>query len=862
MVGDRLGRYVIEERIGAGGMGTVYRARDPQLQRTVAIKVVTRAPEGDEKAAALAEARAASALNHPNICTVHEVGEQGSVAYIVAEFIEGRSLAQLIPHAGLPPETVIRYGIQIADALAHAHDHGVIHRDLKSSNVVIAKDGRAKVLDFGLARRVSTALAGAETHSKSAETDAGPLAGTLAYMPPEQLLGQPGDPRGDVWSLGVLLYEMASGTLPFRGRNQFELTAAILRGAPEHLPPHVPPMVRQIIARCLAKEPDQRYQRASEARAALEAVHSDFALEAAAVPRSTPRRLPWAIVAGVAVVVATVALVLLLPRARRQPDAPWMHTAEAGHLVRLLSSDTHQFRPAISPDGQLVAYTAQDATGHADLFVRQTSGGRPVQLTDDEAHETTPAFSSDGQRVAFARRRVRDEQPEACIMPALGGDVRCVVRGVITPAWSPSGDRLAFVRPAGSGNPFELVTVGADGADPVVLLRGDGAYPFLRNPSWSPDGRSLAVVRGSGGIAGELWLVPSAGGPPRRVSNDPAMVSSDWPVFTPDGAGLVHSSNRGGATNIWVQPLDGRAPVRLTTGPGPDERPTVARDGTIAFVNSRWRSALILYDLVTRQLRTLATHTPFMWGPAFSPDGRRIAFSRSEVDGSWHLWTIATNETTPSKLTETPLSELYPRFTPDGAWVLYQTWAPPRSVWRVPVAGGAPERLAHIDGGGAAYADVSPDGRWIAYTREEGDAERIYIVGVGGGPSRLLLPSRGTVPRWSPDGRRIAFSPDRSRLSGIFVVDAGGGTPARLAEDGGWPVWWPDGRKVAYVGMATDDSQELRVVPVDGGPWRRLEGLHFRGVNHPFDISRDGRRVVTSNAELVSDEIWLLQPLR
>ena len=290
MIGERIGRYLIEERVGAGGMGTVYRARDPQLQRTVAIKVVTRSPAGDDMAAALAEARAASALNHPNICTVHEVGEHGSLAYIVEEYVEGRPLSEIVPHDGLPAESVVRHGIQIADALAHAHDHGIVHRDLKSSNVVIARDGRPKVLDFGLARRVSTGSSEEETRSGSADTGSDRIAGTLAYMAPEQLVGAPGDPRSDIWSLGVLLYEMARGALPFHGRNQFDMTASILRSPPEPLPPRVPPTLRAIIARCLAKEPDQRYQRASEARSALEAIQSNFGSPVLAEPEQTTRR--------------------------------------------------------------------------------------------------------------------------------------------------------------------------------------------------------------------------------------------------------------------------------------------------------------------------------------------------------------------------------------------------------------------------------------------------------------------------------------------------------------------------------------------------------------------------------------------
>ncbi|HXH06389.1 MAG TPA: protein kinase [Vicinamibacterales bacterium] len=857
MIGERIGRYLVEERLGAGGMGTVYRAHDPQLRRAVAIKIVSRTVAGDEKSAALAEARAASSLSHPNICTVYEVGEAGPLAYIVSEFIEGRPLSELIPPGGLPAETVVRYGIQIADALAHAHDRGIVHRDLKSSNVVVGRDGRAKVLDFGLARRVPVAGADEETGLGTRETDAARFAGTLACMAPEQLVGQPADARSDIWALGVLLYEMASGELPFQGRTRFELTAAVLRAPPEPLPAHVPPMLRAIIARALVKEPLQRYERASELRAALEAIQSDFTHRIPAVPPPR-RRVRSAVAAAVFVALAATAL-LLMARLRRDPWARWSRIAESGQLTLLLASDTEQLAPVISPDARLIAYTTEDASGRTDLYVRQITGGRPIRLTEDEAREAGPRFSPDGEMVAFARRRVPADDPEVCLAPALGGDLRCVFAPAAMPDWSPAGDRLAFLRPERPGQPVALVTARIDGSDARVLLQGDGVYPFLISPVWSPDGRHIAVVRGTGGAHRELWLVPAAGGAPRRLSTDPASVFSESPAFTADGRGLIHSSNRGGATNIWVLPLDGGAPIRLTAGPGPDESPSVARDGTVVFVNSRWRNALLVYDLVASTVRTLARHAPAIWGPAFSPDGRHVLFSRAEVDGSWHLWTIDTAGGEPARLTDTPHGEVYPRYTPDGRWVLFHTWSSPRSIWRVRAAGGPSERLAHL-GEDVAFADVSPDGRWIAFVRTEPDAERIYVAGLEGGTPRRLLAGAATVPRWSPDGRRIAFSPHRGFASGIFVVDVEGGTPRRLTARGGWPVWWPDGESIAYLEVGPHGSQELYRVPAAGGAARRLELVRYRTTNFPFDVSRDGRRLVTSTAEHVRDEIWMLRP--
>jgi TolB-like protein/Tfp pilus assembly protein PilF len=309
VLGQQLGHYRILEKIGAGGMGEVYRAHDEQLDRDVALKVLPAHTLTDETARArlLREARAAAALNHPHICTIHEVGEAGGQAYIAMELVEGKPLSALVPGQGLPVETVLRFGSQIADALAHAHERRIVHRDLKSANVVITPEGRAKVLDFGLAKRISgEELAEATTQSQASLTQAGALIGTVPYMAPEQLRGQPADARSDVWALGVVLYEMATGRRPFQGQTSFELSSAILNQAPPPLA--VPTPLGAVIERCLAKEPGQRYQQGSEVRAALEAVQSGAAIPAWPAWKYALSRRRWlALAAALAAVFAVVA---------------------------------------------------------------------------------------------------------------------------------------------------------------------------------------------------------------------------------------------------------------------------------------------------------------------------------------------------------------------------------------------------------------------------------------------------------------------------------------------------------------------------------------------------------------------------
>jgi serine/threonine protein kinase len=315
MMGPALGSYTIIEKIGAGGMGVVYRARDERLGRDVALKVLPAEMLADHTAQArlLNEARTASVLNHPHICTIYEVGEANGQTYIALEHIEGLPLSQRIPSGGLPILTLLRYAIQIADALAHAHERGIVHRDLKSSNVMITLDGRAKVLYFGVSNRLLKDDLDQATRSRESLTGTGTVGGTLHYLSPEVLRGELADVRSDLWALGVLVYEMATGGLPFQGQTGYELSSAILSEAPASLPLRLPAGLRAIIERCLAKERGERYQRAGEVRAALEAIQSDTASAPlpAAVAAAPSRRVfsrRWLQATGAAIVAGLVIL--------------------------------------------------------------------------------------------------------------------------------------------------------------------------------------------------------------------------------------------------------------------------------------------------------------------------------------------------------------------------------------------------------------------------------------------------------------------------------------------------------------------------------------------------------------------------
>ena len=386
----------------------VYRARDERLGREVALKVLPTSQTADPvaKARMLREAQTASSLNHPHICHIYEIGEAGGHSFIAMELVEGRPLSGAIPQGGLPMDAVLRYGEQMADALEHAHTRNVLHRDIKSSNVVVTPEGRVKILDFGLAKRVSEDIANEATLSQvSPLTQAGAIAGTLSYLAPEVLSGHPADARSDLWALGVVLYEMASGTLPFQGRTSFEATSAILRESPKPLPPRVPPGLRSVIQRCLAKEPAQRYQRASEVRAALEALGSGVTpvAAAAAAPTfgqaaETERGQPtWTWVLGGIVLLAAAFLIWdnffsahsrspkppEPPRTTEVPKAASTASAPATNAIGTLSGE---MRPSPNPE-------ANEYVARALLFLHGRFDPARARPLIDRALELDPKFA-------------------------------------------------------------------------------------------------------------------------------------------------------------------------------------------------------------------------------------------------------------------------------------------------------------------------------------------------------------------------------------------------------------------------------------------------------------------------------------
>ncbi len=862
-------------------MGVVYKAEDMRLGRAVALKFL---PEDQITSNVVLErfrreARTASALNHPNICTLHDIAEHDGRPFITMELLEGQTLQQRINGRALDVADILELGSQIADALNAAHGKGIIHRDIKSGNIFVTDRGSAKILDFGLAKPLShqpdhTTPGTAPTTPPESLTSHGATLGTVAYMSPEQARGDELDGRTDLYSLGIVLYQMATGKLPFVGKTWAVVFESILNHSPEpvsNLNPGLPAELERIVNKAMEKDRQVRYQNASDLQADLMRLKrdSDNALSATgpiAVAETMGHRIPasrqgsgrYIGIAGLLVFLLTGGVFALWYAWQPGPEparVPWADLAINARLTQVDTDQQRAFNPAISPDGKMLVYVSETSDGRVDLFARRTAGGPPIQLTDNDDRESLPIYSPDGEQIAFSRRNADSGKLQICIVPALGGRVVPVVRDASCPAWSPDGRRLAYLQESGDGV-TQLVTAGIDGSRPRTLLTETGDYPFLRDVAWSGDGNHIAVIRSDGGIAGEIWLVPVDGGPPRCLHDDPDDVYSQDPVFTPDGLGLIHSSNRGGATNIWFLPLDGGLPIRLTTGPGFDVSPSVANDGTVTFVNMRWRNELLSYELESGTSRTLSVHSHFIWGPTVSPDGIDVAFSRGEVDGSWHIWTVPLSGGTSRRLTSTDQGELYPRYTIDGHSLTYNSWAQPRRIWRIPRDGGPATLLTNQN---ASLGELSPDGKQLVFSRMATDSDRIWIRQLDDDREQLLVDQPGSVPVWSRDGKWIAFGRDRGYAGGIFVVRPDGSDLRRLADTGGWPVWWPDSQSVGYLTVGADGGQQIFRVGLDGSPAERIEGPRFSGTNYPFAITPDGTQMVTSNRVHLTDEIWLMR---
>jgi len=873
-------RYELLEMIGAGGMGEVYRARDTRLDRDVAVKFLP--PWLREDPHALRrfhrEAHAAAALNHPNILAVHDLVLLNGAACIVCELLEGRTLREELSAGRLALADVFAYSTQILDGLVAAHEKGIVHRDLKPENVFITDDGPLKILDFGLAR-----LTNPSPHDDSAPTTSvtnrGEVLGTPAYMSPEQAQAEAVDARSDIFSFGVLLYEMLAGERPFAGQTHASVVSAILRDTPraiEELNPAVPRELSRLIRRCLQKDPRLRFQNTRDLRNELIEIGQEWqagGLLAVAAPLPAVRR-PWLyLLGGVLLVVAIGAVAWVAGM------GDWVRARMAGAPtergeglidapVAVTTAPGWEAQPSLSPDGSVAAYVSNES-GQTDVWTVGVAGGNRAQITSDAAIEHRPSWFPDGTAIVFASNRGGSWSIWRAPAP-LGGSPSLVLEDGREPAVSPDGTRIAFVRPDREGcRRIHLAEAGVPSSARRLVPVTRGPCRDESWPAWSPDGREIV-------FAGDrrLWVASLSGGDPRSVTDQGEYDVE--PVWA-DQRTILFSSFRKGTYALWRVPASQLAPPeRLTTGAGPERSPSVSQDGRRLAFSSFWENFdLVIRDMKTGQEEAYGT-TRNEISPQFSPDGQSVLFAVDRQAGSGtelRLQPLASWKPSgpASQLTVDSGSSSSPQFSPDGKWIAYyRVLDGRRSIWLIASGGGQPVRFGEPPSRALEAADEtdpawSPDGSRLAFVSSLDGRAEVWTAAINnqgkraGEATRLTSgPGDKELPGWAPDGRWVSFVTG-DPASGEVGLVAANGTGQRLLTRGAGAVfarWIPGTNSLAVTGTWGGSRLEVRRVEVSG---RTLpSSVPLLEIGEPsdapmFDISRDGGHIVFCRSRKVGD---------
>jgi serine/threonine protein kinase len=828
-------------------MGQVYLADDTRLGRKVALKVLPPEFTGDPDRIRRfeQEAKAASGLNQPNILTIHEIGEIDNCHFIVSEYIEGEPLRQRMKNGGMTCSAAMDVAIQVASALSAAHAAGITHRDIKPENVMARPDGLIKVLDFGLAKLSETQSPPADSQASKLtrqSTEPGMVMGTVNYMSPEQARGLKVDHRTDIFSLGVMLYEMVAERRPFEGETTSDVIAAILQNEPPPLTSHAPNTPRElerIISKTLRKDREERYQAAKDLLLDLKSFQqeSNSSAASATVERGTKRhtsRVLLALISSVALLAAVGGLFLWRSRGEAPPPV--------GRPRPLTTYPGFEINPALSPDGKQVAFAWNgDNQDNFDIYLRQVGSNGELRLTKNPAEDLSPAWSPNGSMIAFLRR-LNSGRNELMLIPALGGRERKLTETVIgedmdarTPAlaWSPDGRwiTVSHFEAGDIGQGLFLVSAQTGAMRRLTRPPTESSRDFT--PAFSPDGRSLLFTRASGTrMAADIYILSLSEdfepvGEARRLKTDERFVSS--PVWTLDRRHVLYLA----ASNIGARDQTELRKIAVS-GAGKSERVALL-EGVIdemslgrhlvytRFINDTdlWRAEIPPPEGQPGEPRPLISSTRGDGKPRYSPDGKKIAFwsSRSGAD---EIWIADGDGSNPAELTFFGGPGIGPMdWSPDSQRLVFHARPEGQAdIFTIPANGGAPKRLT-MDPSDDTGPSFSRDGRWIYFGSIGSGRQEIRKMPAEGGDAVTLTSIGGRMPLESHDGKTLYFRHNSER--GIWKIPVEGGEATQVAG----PVnglAYAVGREGIFYSPAPNSSQKgsIRFVSFENGKIRTV----------------------------------------